>query len=690
MPQELLLYTQDLQKAKQEIVTLGGRITQQFTDTVIVVNLPDSIDPQTLKQSTAVLPDSLDPVSQLAVNAWNQLQVKRRAEGAPSATEGLSWDTPGYSPPRKIEIDPNAINRSITSAENIPEESTGTPTSRYMVGSIAVGVVIVSGTQGGLGFSPAEQQQVIQEVQEGLNFLAGAEPRANITFVYDIRLVTISATPGSTDTYENAEAPWRDAALQQMGFPANRSGSVQYVQNLRSSRGTDWAYVGYFTKYPLHHFAYAIDEKVCMNYSNDGWGSDQINRVFAHESCHIFGAADEYGNCSCGGSHGHLGVPNNNCVKCSGTHVACLMDANVQEICQWSRGQIGWDDRLLGPSWHRFELASSGRASGGGNPIAVSRIPDSMEVWWIGADGSIQDAYWYDNAGWQGFELAPPGSASPNGGITAVSRIPNSMEVWWVGANGSVQGAFWYEGSQWQRYELAPAGSASTTGGITAVSRIPNSMEIWWVGADGSIQDAFWYEGGQWQRFELAPAGSTSPNGAITAVSRIPNSMEVWWIGGNGSVQDAFWYEGGEWQRFELAPAGSASDNGGITTVSRIPNSMEVFWIGANGSVQDAFWYEGGQWQRFELAPAGSASGNGDIMAVSRIPNSMEVWWVGANGSVQDAFWYEGGQWQRFELAPPGSASTSGGITAVSRIPSSMEVWWVGANGSVQDGYWYG
>ncbi len=73
---------------------------------------------------------------------------------------------------------------------------------------------------------------MIQEVQKSLNFLASAEPRANISFVYDIRLVTVSSLPGSTDTYENAESPWRDAALQQMGFQANRLGSVQYVHNL--------------------------------------------------------------------------------------------------------------------------------------------------------------------------------------------------------------------------------------------------------------------------------------------------------------------------------------------------------------------------------------------------------------------------------------------------------------------------
>ena len=80
---------------------------------------------------------------------------------------------------------------------------------------------------------------------------------------------------------------------------------------------------------------------------------------------------------------------------------------------------------------------------------AVSRIPNSMEFWWIGADGSVNDAFWYDGASWQTFQLAPPGSASPNGGIAAVSRIPGSMEVWWIGPDGSVNDAFGYDGASW-------------------------------------------------------------------------------------------------------------------------------------------------------------------------------------------------------------------------------------------------
>jgi hypothetical protein len=351
--------------------------------------------------------------------------------------------------------------------------------------------------------------------------------------------------------------------------------------------------------------------------------------------------------------------------------------------------------RIAPAGWRRFPIAPDGSALVRGAITAVSRIPTSMETFWVGATGSIEDAFWYEGMDrWGRFPIAPPGSASLDGGIAAVSRIPTSMEVFWVGADGSVQDAYWYEGmDHWGRFTIAPAGSASPKSGVAAVSRAPNSMEIFWIGANGSVQDAFWYEGkDHWGRLELAPAGSASLNGGITAVSRIANSMEVFWVGAAGSVEDAFWYEGmNRWGRFPIAPAGSASATGGITAVSRIPTSMEVHWVGAAGSVEDAFWYEGmDHWGRFPIAPPGSASTRGGISAISRVPTSMEIFWVGAAGSVEDAFWYEGmDHWGRFAIARDGSASLDAGIAAVSRIPKSMETWWTGTNGSIQDAFWY-
>ncbi len=346
MAENILLFTEDIGQAKKEIAAAGGQITQQFTDYVFVANLPDSVDPQSLSESSTDRPDQLDPVSALSADAWGGLQEKSISE-ALSESEGLSWDAPGYEPPNPSHVEDSHDEGFSLAPSAGPQLSTGTPTSLYLVGSVAVGVVIVSGTGTGLAFTSAEQQKVIQEVQEGLNFLANAEPRANLTFEYDIRLITVSAAPGPTTSYEGAEAPWRNAALQSMGYAPARASSLQYAQDLRTGRGTNWSYVAYFTKYPLRHFAYAISEKTVMHYDNDGWGPDNISKVFAHETCHIFGAADEYGSCSCGGSHGYLGIPNNNCRNCAGTQVSCLMDGNVLEMCEWSRGQIGWDESLF-------------------------------------------------------------------------------------------------------------------------------------------------------------------------------------------------------------------------------------------------------------------------------------------------------------------------------------------------------
>ena len=79
----------------------------------------------------------------------------------------------------------------------------------------------------------------------------------------------------------------------------------------------------------------------------------------------------------------------------------------------------------------------------------------------------------------------------------AASRpYPESLKrwYWWIGANGSIQDAFWYEGGQWSRFDLATAGRASINGDVTVVSRMPNTMEAWWIGFDGSVVDSFYYD----------------------------------------------------------------------------------------------------------------------------------------------------------------------------------------------------
>lgn len=123
-----------------------------------------------------------------------------------------------------------------------------------------------------------------------------------------------------------------------------------------------------------------------------------------------------------------------------------------------------------------------------------------MEVFWIGEDGSIQDRFYYDGAGWNGFTLYPAGSAlgagSPAGAITAVSREWNTLEIWWIGGNYSVQDAYWYQGGFWNRFgppwsqsRVTPAGPPALNN-VAAVSRASNHLDVFYVTYNGGIGEA--------------------------------------------------------------------------------------------------------------------------------------------------------------------------------------------------------
>ena len=356
MAQKVLRFTQDVAAARDEVRRQGGRVVHQFSPTVFVAELPDDADLGALTASTDQPTAPLDDASRLAVTAWTTAAEEKRTriEAAPSATEGLAWDTPGFDPP--AEFSGTAVVAPPADGNPPIMASTGTPTSLILIGSVAVGIVMVSRDIGDEVLSEDEQIKIVQEVQEGLDWLASVEPRAQVSFVYDIRPIVVSTSPGPydivADSYERFERHWRDDALAAMGFGAGRPGYQAYANELRSTNNTDWSYVAFFTRYPLHHFAYAVVEKVVMAYTNDTWGPDHINKVFAHESCHIFGAADEYGSCVCGAVSGQLNVPNNNCRTCfaPGEQLPCLMNENTLVMCEFSRRQIGWDESLFPPT----------------------------------------------------------------------------------------------------------------------------------------------------------------------------------------------------------------------------------------------------------------------------------------------------------------------------------------------------
>lgn len=85
-----------------------------------------------------------------------------------------------------------------------------------------------------------------------------------------------------------------------------------------------------------------------------GFNPFGIDRVFAHETGHIFGAPDEYANSACAVTDTRskptlangftLTVPNANCEVGNPASVPCLMKKNTPNLCPSTVSEWGWVD----------------------------------------------------------------------------------------------------------------------------------------------------------------------------------------------------------------------------------------------------------------------------------------------------------------------------------------------------------
>ena len=344
--------------------------------------------------------------------------------------EGELWDMPGCAGA------PEPASREAGAA--------GAPgTSDFLMGSVALGVVIVNGPTAATRFTAAEQTKVVAEVQAGAAFLANFNPWAGVSFSFDVRVVNITTQPNAPAA--DNEARFRDPAVAALGFQANWNGVSDYINSLRTNLHTNWTYCVFFVKgYPVDHFAYASigGPRIIMDYANDGWGPDNIDRVFAHESGHIFQAPDEYASsgCNCGGSWGRFGEPNANCENCAGAAgVQCLMRANTWAMCGSTKRHFGWG-------------LTSMRTSQPSMCNVVSRSTDHLDVFVCDGAGSTLTAAWEPAmvSWWEGWWGLLGGRAAPGAAVTAVSRRKDFLDVFVVGTDGGAYTCAWAPGQGWR------------------------------------------------------------------------------------------------------------------------------------------------------------------------------------------------------------------------------------------------
>jgi hypothetical protein len=359
--EEVIVHTVDAPAAaaSAEVVTrLSGGVTHEYGPRVVIAAIPpgaaeavqERVQGVEVVHTPAAISDEtgrgLDEVGALGLEAHAlRLSPEYAAAKADRPLAGKAWDSAEPpDPPDDHDLE-------------APPVGAAAATSARLTGKVAVGLIIVEGPTAALKFSADERTKVVAEVQNGLTWLGSQSSPAGISWSYDIRTVTLRVRPNAADTTsEQREARWRDPAMQQLGHGAGMAGVRAFVEDLRTRLDTDWAYCAFFTKYPLGHFAYASigGPRLVMHFDNDGWGPDNIDRVFAHETGHVFRAPDEYtaSNCNCGGQWGHFGVPNRNCATCAPDGgVACIMRSNDWAMCPYTPYHLGF------PQTERFSGA---------------------------------------------------------------------------------------------------------------------------------------------------------------------------------------------------------------------------------------------------------------------------------------------------------------------------------------------
>ena len=219
---------------------------------------------------------------------------------------------------------------------------------RTMTGKIAAVILIASGP-GSLAISNSEKQKILSECQAGLKFWANQAQKngVRLSFVVYYGMAKISASnPSSCSSYAACHNVFANPTLQACGYPTGQAGRNQVAQYVKNHVSADGAFIGFFSKYRQRHFAYAYfgGGPLYMQYSNDGWGSDQIDRVFAHEVGYVFNAPDEYTKCKCTQLYGKgsCKAKNANCNTCTSSQANCIMDSNDLNLCESSRKHVGW------------------------------------------------------------------------------------------------------------------------------------------------------------------------------------------------------------------------------------------------------------------------------------------------------------------------------------------------------------
>ena len=254
----------DQEAAIEAIERAGGRVLHRIGRTTVIVvsskaraalarSLPAGsriIKPEDMQPTTPGQKLLLDAFRLRASPRFRQAKVNRPHEGkewgkdgleepdVPDAEEGPSGQTGSEDDDLTAAGETVALGPAAGAAPELP-------TNERLINGVGVGVVLVDGT-GDFAVSTAEEMNIVAEVQEGLSWLGNNDPDAKVSWVWDVRKVTVTMTP-----WEGARWPGMPEAFYKgidAAFVREDNGKLymfkgdQYVRFTKVDDGVDADY----------------------------------------------------------------------------------------------------------------------------------------------------------------------------------------------------------------------------------------------------------------------------------------------------------------------------------------------------------------------------------------------------------------------------------------------------------------
>lgn len=378
----------DMDEARTLFASAGGRVAIVVAPRSIIGWIPPGADVADIERAGHVqhtsarnLSDLEDRVARAVVSAFAKLLDGERDVAPLTGSKHRTWPegVPKHPAPRPAHTatQPDAAHPTTSSSETqrgpaAPERDVGrdpgasdtllpTQDGESMAGTVWVSLFFVesdgSGTDPDLfDWSEEGENSAFADVLTGLTWWASqAQSRPGsdcwVAFYLDPYFATSDSRcsqwmepvlhPSTSYIHSIHEV------LENFGFVEGSSFDRARALNRskRTVHGTDRAFSAFVVASDGQPFANGG-----VGYASLGgphfvqaWSASVNPDVtFAHETAHMFGACDEYRSSACDCSPCNNGVANGNCINCNNESSSCIMRSNSWQLCDWTRGHLGW------------------------------------------------------------------------------------------------------------------------------------------------------------------------------------------------------------------------------------------------------------------------------------------------------------------------------------------------------------